>query len=173
MPTPACTTEKGQGTAVSDACKTPSPGGPVIVPYPNDALAPTAHPVTKKVLMVGVPALTTASKMEPTQGDQGGSAGGGVVSGKIMGEAHVEGTSKVKLEGKSATALGNPTQHNGRNAPGQMVVPSQNKVMIGETGPVSPAPSDPPAIQPPPPPLPPIIFPDPEPEPPPPPPPPT
>lgn len=126
----ATTKEKGQVMAVPDVCKTPTPAGPVPMPYPNIGMAPTGNPVTQKVMIHGMPALTKASKIQPTNGDQPGSAGG-VVSGKIMGPAEfIMGSVKVKLEGNPAVFMGNPTKQNDGNAVGSNLVPSQNVVMI-------------------------------------------
>ncbi|MFH1984878.1 MAG: PAAR-like domain-containing protein [Pseudomonadota bacterium] len=114
-----------------DVCQTPSPGGPVPVPYPNTAMPQMGNPATTKVMINGMPALTKASKIQPTNGDQGGSAGGGVVSGKMMGPAEfIQGSTKVSLEGNPAVFMGNPTKHNDGNAVGSNLAPSQNKVMI-------------------------------------------
>ena len=127
----ATTKEKGQLFAMPDVCQTPSPGGPVPVPYPNTGIPPVGDPATTKVLICGMPALTKASKIQPTNGDQGGTSGGGVVSGKIMGPAEfIQGSTKVELEGNPAVFMGNPTKHNDGNAMGSDLAPSQNKVMI-------------------------------------------
>ena len=100
------------------------------MPYPNIGMPPTGNPVTQKVMIHGMPALTKASKIQPTNGDQPGSAGG-VVSGKIMGPAEfIMGSVKVKLEGNPAVFMGNPTKQNDGNAVGSNLVPSQNVVMI-------------------------------------------
>ncbi|SMP48409.1 protein of unknown function [Desulfonatronum zhilinae] len=127
----ATTKEKGQAFAMPDVCQTPTPAGPVPIPYPNTGMPQTGNPACTKVLINGMPALNKASKMQPTNGDQAGTAGGGVVSGKIMGPAEfIMGSTKVKLQGNPAVFMGNPTKHNDGNAVGSNVAPSQNKVMI-------------------------------------------
>jgi len=127
----ATTKEKGQLFAMPDTCKTPTPGGPVPTPYPNTAMPQMGNPATTKVLINGMPALTKASKIQPTNGDQSGTAGGGVMSGKIMGPAEfIMGSTKVKLEGNPAVFMGNQTKQNDGNAVGSILAPSQNKVMI-------------------------------------------
>ena len=81
-------------------------------------------------MICGMPALTKASKCQPTNGDQGG-VSNGVVSGKIMGPTeYIMGSMKVKLEGNPAVYTGNPTKQNDGNAVGSDLQPSQNKVMI-------------------------------------------
>lgn len=76
-------------TAVSpgptDVCKTPSPAGPVPLPYPNVAVSSTPGPgYTTKTLVMGTPMWTKKGKSAISNGDQPGVALG-VVSNKIMG----------------------------------------------------------------------------------------
>lgn len=127
----AVTKENGQLMAMPDVCLTPAPPAPPIpIPYPNVGMPQMGNPVTTKVLINGMPALTKASKISPTNGDQGG-VNQGAVSGKIMGPAEfVMGSTKVKLEGNPAVFLGNMTKQNDGNAVGSVLAPSQNKVMI-------------------------------------------
>ncbi|HOF05917.1 MAG TPA: DUF4150 domain-containing protein [Syntrophales bacterium] len=127
----AATIEKGQVMAMPDVCKTPAPPGPPVpVPYPNTGMTTMGNPISKKVLINGAPALTKASKIQPTNGDQAGAAAG-VVSSKIMGPAEfIQGSMKVKIEGNPAVFMGNPTKQNDGNALGSHLQPSQNKVMI-------------------------------------------
>ena len=127
----AATIEKGQVMAMPDVCLTPAPPAPPVpVPYPNIGMTQMSNPTTKKILINGAPALTKASKIQPTNGDQAG-ANQGVVSGKIMGPAEfIMGSTKVKLEGNPAVFMGNPTKQNDGNAVGSHIQPSQNKVMI-------------------------------------------
>lgn len=128
---PALTIAGGQVNAtIPDVCKTPSPAGTIPIPYPNLAMPPTANPSTKKVFISGSPACTRASKFEPTNGDQAGTAGG-VVSGKIMGKAvFTMASMKVKLEGNPATYQGNMTTHNENNTIGAVAACGQFKVVI-------------------------------------------
>ena len=127
----ATTKEKGQLLAMPDVCLTPAPPAPPIpTPYPNVGMPTMANPVTQKVMICGMPALTKASKCQPTNGDQAG-VNNGVVSGKIMGPTeYIMGSMKVKLEGNPAVYMGNPTKQNDGNAVGSDLQPSQNKVMI-------------------------------------------
>lgn len=127
----AATIEKGQVFAMPDVCKTPAPPGPPVpIPYPNTGMNQMGNPTAQKVLINGAPALTKASKIQPTNGDQAGVAQG-LVSGKIMGPAEfIMGSTKVKIEGNPAVFMGNPTKQNDGNAVGSHLQPSQNKVMI-------------------------------------------
>jgi len=127
----AVTKQSGQCLAMPDVCKTPAPPGPPIpVPYPNIAMPMMGNPATTKVLICGMPALTKASKITISSGNEAGAAGG-VVSGKIAGPAEfIMGSMKVKLEGNPAVRLGDSTKQNDGNAVGAVVAPSQNKVMV-------------------------------------------
>jgi len=127
----AATIEKGQVFAMPDVCKTPAPPGPPVpIPYPNTGMNQMGNPTAKKVMINGAPALTKASKIQPTNGDQAGVTQG-LVSGKIMGPAEfIMGSTKVKIEGNPAVFMGNPTKQNDGNAVGSHLQPSQNKVMI-------------------------------------------
>jgi uncharacterized Zn-binding protein involved in type VI secretion len=128
---PALTIQGGQVmSSPPDVCQTPTPVGPIPTPYPNIALPATGMPPAKKVMIKGSPALTKASKIMPTNGDQAGAAGG-VVSGMIMGKAvFIMASMKVKFEGNPATYQGNMTQHNKGNTIGQVALCAQTAVMI-------------------------------------------
>ncbi|MBU2549712.1 MAG: DUF4150 domain-containing protein [Proteobacteria bacterium] len=124
----------GQCLGLPDVCKTPTPGGPVPVPYPNMSTAAAADPSTAdtKTIVVGTPALNLSSKIMLSNGDEAGSAMG-VVSGMIMGPtAFIAGSAKVIIGGAPAVRLTSATAHNGSNAncPGVCLAPSQVKMMI-------------------------------------------
>lgn len=127
----AVTKQAGQCMAMPDVCKTPAPPGPPIpIPYPNIAMPMMGNPATLKVLIAGMPALTKASKITISNGDQAGVAGG-VMSGKMMGAAEfVMGSMTVRLEGNPAVRLSDPTKQNEGNAIGSVLAPSQAVVMI-------------------------------------------
>ncbi|MHB9030714.1 MAG: DUF4150 domain-containing protein [Candidatus Latescibacterota bacterium] len=98
-----------------DPCKTPTPAGPVPIPYPNMAQTELANPIScsKKVFFAGMPSMNLKSEWKMSTGDQAGSAGG-VVSGKIMGEVRFAmGSLKVMIEGAPATMQTSLTMHNG------------------------------------------------------------
>jgi hypothetical protein len=69
-----------------DVCKTPTPGGPVPIPYPNIAMDSDLAKGTKKVKINGNPVATEASNLSTSTGDEAGSAGGGIVSNKTKGK---------------------------------------------------------------------------------------
>ncbi len=126
----ASTIQAGELMSPLDVCKTPTPAGPVPIPYPNMGMLPMADPPSPNVLIAGSPALTTECQVPMTNGDQAGAAGG-VVSGQIMGEAKFTmGSMSVSIEGSPAVRMTDPTTHNKMNAVGTCMVPSQSVLMI-------------------------------------------
>ena len=124
----------GQNFAFPDVCKTPTPVGPVPIPYPNIAMLMTANPGTacKKIYLMSMPAHNLMTQIPMSQGDNAGVAGG-VASSMVMGPSrHLMGCVGVIYEGTPATKLTSPTGQNGMslNAPGMTIAPSQTKVMI-------------------------------------------
>jgi hypothetical protein len=132
---PVATKQGGSSTAFPDTCKTPTPAGPVPLPYPNTAMLMQANPSTcsKKVKIMNQPVITKQSVIPMTSGDEAGSAGG-VISGTIKGPAQPKkGSAKVKVEGKPVVFQTCPFGHNGTNANapmGMQTTPSQTKVMV-------------------------------------------
>jgi uncharacterized Zn-binding protein involved in type VI secretion len=126
-----CSMQGGSLLAFPDVCKVPAPPGPPVpTPFPNTAMPQMASGAASKVLVCGMPALTTGSSIPSSNGDEAGTAGG-VTSGNIMGKASfVKGSTKVMLQGKPAVSLGATTQQNGTNASGSVLAPSQTKVMV-------------------------------------------
>lgn len=118
---------------VPDVCKTPTPGGPVPVPYPNIAQGALLSPGTlsSKVSVAGGMAATMKSETTLSNGDEAG-VNGGVASNKFIGKAaFIKGSSKVRIEGKAALRMGDPSTHNEKNTMGSVAAPSQSKVMMG------------------------------------------
>lgn len=102
--------------APPDVCKTPSPGGPVPIPYVNVAFDSDLARGTKQIRIEGHPAAKADSELSTSTGDEPGTAGGGLVSGKTKGKLKW-GTSSgdVKLEGKGVVRFMDVTQHNGNS----------------------------------------------------------
>ena len=129
---------KGGGSCATsgatDVCKTPSPGGPIPLPYPNMGQCAQANGTSSKVKICGSQTITTSSEIPMSTGDEPGSAGGGVVSNQFKGKiAFKKGSSKVKAEGKAVCYVTTMTAHNGNNAnmpAGLQVAPSQVKVLV-------------------------------------------
>lgn len=109
----------GMSTVFPDVCKTPSPGGPIPIPYPNIGMASntTGGPTTVKT--DGQMPMVKGSTYMMTSGDEAGTAGGGVVSNTFKGEAEFMMYSfDVKFEGKNACRLGDPMFQNKKNIMG-------------------------------------------------------
>ncbi len=84
-----------------DPCKTPTPAGPVPIPYPNIAQSTDSDQVTKKVTIQGNGVMVKDSNFRMSTGDEAGSAGG-VVSSTIKGKAEfVLYSFDVQFEGKN------------------------------------------------------------------------
>jgi hypothetical protein len=121
--------------SVPDVCKTPSPGGPVPLPYPNIAKSSDLVLGTITVSVDGSSAATKDSMFGISTGDEPGTAGGGVVSNLIKGPAKfVNYSFDVKFEGKNVARLTDPMTNNG-NAPNTTTtaeVQAALKTLIGE-----------------------------------------
>ena len=108
----------GMSMVFPDVCKTPTPGGPIPIPYPNIGQATNTSKGTKKVKIDGKMAMVKGAKYSMTSGDEAGSVGG-VISSKIKGEAeYMMYSFDVKFEGKNACRLGDPLWHNKKNIMG-------------------------------------------------------
>lgn len=108
----------GVTIAFPDVCKTPSPAGPIPIPYPNIAKSSDTAKGSKKVKCDGNPVCLKDSNFSLSTGDEAGSAGGGVVSNKIKGKAEfVNFSFDVKFEGKNVARAFDLMLHNDKNTP--------------------------------------------------------
>ncbi len=134
MGQPALTNMGGMMTmTVPDVCKVPTPGGPVPTPFPNIGQGSQLNPgkLTKKVKISKAPAANLGSATIISSGDEVGTLLG-ISSNKIIGTIKfTQGSVKVRLEGKGAIRVGDPTQHNNANTVGLVTAPSQAKVLVG------------------------------------------
>jgi len=95
-----------------DVCKTPTPGGPIPLPYPNIAMSSDTADGSTTVKVDGNPIMLEGSNYKMSTGDEAGSAMG-VVSNKIKGKAEpVNQSSDVKADGKGVFRLTDPMTHN-------------------------------------------------------------
>ncbi len=100
-----------------DVCKTPSPGGPVPIPYPNIAMSSDLADASKSVKVDGNPAALESSNLRMSTGDEAGTAGGGVVSNKIKGKlTWILYSTDVKFEGKGVVRFLDSDLHNGNGS---------------------------------------------------------
>ena len=145
-------THKGDGQVFNalapDVCKTPSPGGPVPIPYPNVAMSSDLADGSKNVKIEMNPVALESSNLKVSTGNEGGSAGGGIISSKIKGKLKwLAWSADVKIEGKGVVRFLDSNMHNGNanNVPGitkgKMSYPKPKKeIMCGHCG--KPANSD-------------------------------
>ncbi|MFY0529565.1 DUF4150 domain-containing protein [Archangium gephyra] len=113
-------TKDSNGTTVAfpDVCKTPSPGGPIPIPYPNIARSADTAKASKKVTVDGNPLCLKDSNFSTSTGDEAGTAGGGVASSKTKGKAEfVNFSFDVKVEGKNVARALDLMLHNDKNTP--------------------------------------------------------
>src|SRR2546425_1465839 len=90
----------GISPAFPDVCKTPSPAGPIPIPYPNIAKSSDTASGSSQVKCDGNAICLKDSNFSMSTGDEAGSAGGGVASNKIKGKAEfVNYSFDVKVEG--------------------------------------------------------------------------
>lgn len=101
-----------------DVCKTPTPGGPVPIPYPNIAKSSDSAKGATKVNADGQPLCVKDSNFSTSTGDEAGTAGGGVASSKTKGKAEfVNFSFDVKAEGKNVPRAFDLMLHNDKNTP--------------------------------------------------------
>lgn len=108
----------GMSPIFPDVCKTPSPGGPIPIPYPNIGQSAQATGGPTSVKVNGAMPMTKGAKYSMTSGDEAGSLGG-VVSNKFKGEAEYMSYSfNVRMEGRNVCRLGDSLFHNNKNGMG-------------------------------------------------------
>lgn len=116
--------------AFPDVCQTPTPAGPVPVPYPNIAMGMTAIPNVPNILLGGMPVHNLGTTTPMSNGDNAG-VGTGVASGMVMGPSrHLLGSFTTLMGGMPVTRMTSMSMQNGTNAVGASLTPSQVKVLI-------------------------------------------
>lgn len=96
-----------------DVCKTPSPGGPVPIPYPNFAMDSNLSGGSTKTKADGNPIALQSSNLSMSTGDEPGTLGG-VVSSKFKGKmTWPMGSIDVQVEGKAVVRFLDTSMHNG------------------------------------------------------------
>ncbi|MFK7991866.1 MAG: DUF4150 domain-containing protein [Sandaracinaceae bacterium] len=119
----------GVDVGFPDVCLTPTPAGPVPIPYPNVAPGPTAVPSQVKVMHMFTPAHNLATVAPLSNGDNAGVATG-VASGCVMGpRRHLLAAFTILVGGMPNTRLTSVGIHNSTNCPGVRAVPSQVRVV--------------------------------------------
>ncbi len=120
---------------IPDVCKTPSPGGPVPIPYPNIAQSITLSDGTTTVKGDKAMAAIKGSKFALSNGDNPGVAGG-VKSSTFMKEATwILYSFTVKMNKKNAARFMDKMFHNHENAAnlaGEFQLPADITALIGQ-----------------------------------------
>jgi len=99
--TPVTTTSEGKVVGFPDVCMAPGPTGPIPIPFTNLAQSKDLENGSKSVFINGAPVALKDSYLGKSTGNEAGTAGGGVVSGKTRGRAHpVSYSFDVRIEGK-------------------------------------------------------------------------
>jgi Toxin PAAR-like domain len=112
--------KSSSGTTIifPDVCKTPSPGGPIPIPYPNVAKSSDTASGSSSVKMDGNSIMLKSSNFSTSTGDEAGTAGGGVASNTTKGKAEfVNYSFDVKVEGKNVPRALDPMIHNKMSSP--------------------------------------------------------
>lgn len=128
----ANTSMMGMNISVPDVCLTPTPAGPVPIPYPNMSMNPTGLPMVPFVFYGCGPAHNMLTMPPMSVGDNAG-VNMGVASGMVMGPTRTMlGSFTTLIAGMPATKMTSVTGQNGAslNIVGATLVPSQPRVMI-------------------------------------------
>jgi hypothetical protein len=101
---------------VPDVCKTPTPGGPVPIPYPNISMSSTLTGGTKTVKVEGGNmAAIKGSKFSTSTGDEPGTVGGVKSSTFKQASTWITYSFDVKLDGKNACRFSDKKFQNNEN----------------------------------------------------------
>ena len=108
----------GQAIGFPDVCQTPSPAGPIPIPYPNIAISSDTADGSSRFKCDGNPGMVDGSSFSTSTGDEAGSAGGGVASGKTKGKAaFILYSFDVKFDGKGVCRMADLMLLNDKNTP--------------------------------------------------------
>ena len=130
---PGSSKQGGVCFAFPDVCKTPTPGGPVPIPYPNFGQVMNCVKVAKKVKFCNKQVVTKVSEMPRSNGDEPGTVGGVISNVNMNKVRYLKCSSKVKAMGNPVAMLTSMTGHNGSNSnipAGMQIAPSQVKVLV-------------------------------------------
>lgn len=121
----------GTNTAFPDVCKTPTPAGPIPLPYPNISEGMTAIPTQFSVLYEFMPGHNYVTETPLSQGDDAGVAGGAVSQMDMSTSKQLLCSTGVLISVMPATRMTDMTGQNGvmPNSVGATLVPAQVKVL--------------------------------------------
>lgn len=108
----------GVSVVFPDVCKTPTPGGPVPLPYPNVGKSSDTSKGPKSVKTDGQMPMVKGAQYTRSTGDEPGTLKG-VISNDQMGVCEfMMYSADVKFEGKNVCRMGDPLLHNKKNIMG-------------------------------------------------------
>jgi len=121
---------------IPDVCKTPSPGGPVPIPYPNIAQQSSLKGGTTTVKAKGAMIAVKGSQYGSSNGDEAGTAGGVKSSVNMKATDWITYSFDVKMDGKNACRNTDKKFHNNKNTVdcGGNIDPATGKKYIHECG---------------------------------------
>ena len=122
-------TTSGICFAFPDVRRTPTPGGPTPVPYPNTAQLSDASGTAKNVNAGGKPVILESSSITPSTGGEAGTGGGVNQPGGPCRFAAASQT--VRANGTGIVRQGDATDQNGGNAKGTVMV-GLPTVLVGD-----------------------------------------
>lgn len=118
----------GMDLGFPDVILTPTPAGPIPMPFPNVSEGPLKLPAAYNVLTGGTPSHNLSSMSPITEGD---AVGAGAVSGTVIGPGrHVTGSFTYLVGGMPATRMTSVSLQNTINCPGVALVPAQLSVLV-------------------------------------------
>ncbi|NDW45538.1 DUF4150 domain-containing protein [Ruegeria sp. PrR005] len=100
---------------IPDVCKTPSPGGPIPIPYPNIANQGTLGSGTTTVKAKGKMIAIKGSQYKSSNGDEPGTAGGVKSNVNMKATDWITYSFDVKMDGKNACRHTDKKFHNNQN----------------------------------------------------------
>lgn len=102
-------------STIPDVCKTPSPAGPVPIPYPNIAQQSSLEDGTTTVTAKGAMIAIKGSHYGSSKGDEAGTAGGVKSSSNMKATDWISYSFDVKMDGANACRHTDKKFHNNQN----------------------------------------------------------
>ena len=100
---------------IPDVCKTPSPGGPIPIPYPNIAQQSSLSDGTTTVFAKGKMIANKGSHYSRSNGDEAGTVGGVKSNVNMKATDWITYSFDVKVDGKNACRHTDKKFHNDKN----------------------------------------------------------
>ena len=108
----------GMSIVFPDVCKTPTPGGPVPIPYPNIGKSSDTTSGPKTVKTDGKMPMVKKAKYSRSCGDEAGTVKGLISNANMSKCEFMMYSFNVTFEGKNVCRLGDPLFHNKKNIMG-------------------------------------------------------